>query len=200
MPSRRVDSDTAIHRSRRVQLIEAAIEVIADVGAERATISRIADHAAVSRGVVTYHFRDRATLFDAVVTHVYDLAHAALDDRVNQATSSRVSLREFITGSLDFYAQHAGAMTALSAIYRLPDMPRSQRAEHQTEMSDVAETLAAGMASGEFRRCDIRVMAATIRAGLDAALTRVRAGADVEHEKTEMWSLVDAATRADAPR
>lgn len=78
MPSTRVDNDTFIHRARRTQIIDAAIEVVAEVGADRASISRIAERAGITRGVVTYHFRDRRSLFAAVVAHVYGLAHGAL--------------------------------------------------------------------------------------------------------------------------
>lgn len=195
MPSTRVDNDTFIHRARRAQLIATAIEVIADVGADRASISQIAERAGITRGVVTYHFRDRRSLFAAVVAHVYDLAHDALGERVHSAISPRESLRTFIIGSLEFYAEHSVEMVALSAIYRTADMPRAEQGEHRSELTDVEEILVDGIRSGDFRDHDPAIMAATIRSALDAALVRVRSGADVAHEGSELWSLFDGATR-----
>lgn len=195
MPSTRADNDTFIHRARRTQLIDTAIDVIADVGAERATISRIAERAGITRGVVTYHFTNRRGLLDAVVVHVYGLAVDVMRDRVQDAPTARDSLREFIVGSVEFYAEHPAAMAALSAIYRSPEMPREDRGEHRTELTDVQDILIAGSNSGEFRDLDPTIMAATIRSALDAALVRIRAGADVTHESQELWSLFDAATR-----
>ncbi|MEE3853121.1 TetR family transcriptional regulator [Gordonia sp. LSe1-13] len=195
MPSPRTDNDTFIHRARRTQLVDTAIAVIADLGTDRATISRIAAHAGVTRGVVTYHFRDRTSLFDAVVAHVYELAHRELDTRVHTTNDPRESLREFIIGSLDFYADHPAAMAALSAIYRSPDTPRSDRAEHRSEITDLQDILVAGTKSGQFRDFDPSVMADTIRAALDAALVRIRSGTDIVGEKRELWAIVDGATR-----
>ncbi|MFW0797242.1 TetR/AcrR family transcriptional regulator [Gordonia sp. CPCC 205515] len=198
MPSARVENDTYIHRARRTQLIDTAIEVITEVGAERASISQIAERAGVTRGVVTYHFRDRSSLLDAVVGHVYELARGALADRVQTAPSPRDALREFITGSLDFYARYPGEMTALSAIYRTTEKSRPKQGEHQTEMDDVTEILTAGQRSGQFRTFDPAILAGTLRAALDAALVRIREGAVVDDEKRELWTLFDAATRAAA--
>ncbi|GAA4672197.1 TetR/AcrR family transcriptional regulator [Gordonia humi] len=195
MPSTRVDNDTFIHRARRTQIIDAAIEVVAEVGADRASISRIAERAGITRGVVTYHFRDRRSLFAAVVAHVYGLAHGALGERVDSAGSPRESLRTFIVGSLEFYAEYSVEMTALSAIYRTPDIPRADQGEHRSELTDIEAILDDGMRSGDFRAHDPTIMAATIRSALDAALVRVRAGADVGHEGAELCELFDGATR-----
>lgn len=199
MPSARVDNDTAIHRARRGQLIDSAIEVIAERGAQNASLSRIAAHAGVTRGVVTYHFRDRGSLFDAVVAHVYALGLQVLGDRVHTAATARDMLGEFIAGSIEFYAEYPGPMAALSSIYATTGPNRAERGEHRTELSDVREILEAGIRSGEFREFDPTIMASTIRAALDAALVRIRSGADVAVEQREVWRVFDAATACDVP-
>ncbi|GAC69864.1 TetR/AcrR family transcriptional regulator [Gordonia soli] len=196
MPSpRALDTDTPIHRRRRDELVTVAIAVIADVGAPRATISRIARQAGVSRGVVSYHFRDRAALLDAVVAHVYDRAASELGGSVSGAPTPRDALIAFVSGSVDFYAEHAEEMTALSAIFAEPGADRAPRVEHRTEITDVMEILENGIDAGDFRVLDAPIVAATIRAALDASLHRLRLGSDVALERRELVALIDAATR-----
>ncbi|GAA3705577.1 TetR/AcrR family transcriptional regulator [Gordonia hankookensis] len=197
MPSARTSNTTFTHEARRAQLIETAIAVINDVGVERASLSRMADRAGISRGVITYHFTDRDTLLSAVVEHVYSLATDILGDRVRAAGSPRAALSIFIGGSIGFYARHAPEMAALTAIYRSPDHPRSGRGEHAAELLELESILSAGIRTGEFADCDPTIVAGTIRAGLDAALARIAVGGDAEHEKRELVALFDRATRGD---
>ena len=65
---------------RRDQIIKAVRGIIAAEGLEAVTISRIAREAGLSRGVVTYHFRDKRTILHDVLT-------AAIRD-ANQAAAS----------------------------------------------------------------------------------------------------------------
>jgi AcrR family transcriptional regulator len=65
---------------RRDQIIKAVRGIIAAEGLEAVTISRITREAGLSRGVVTYHFRDKRTI-------LHDVLAAAMRD-ANQAVSS----------------------------------------------------------------------------------------------------------------
>ncbi|MEV7908062.1 TetR family transcriptional regulator, partial [Streptomyces anulatus] len=44
-----------IERARRAQIIASAIEVIAEHGFANASLARIAKHAGISKGVISYH-------------------------------------------------------------------------------------------------------------------------------------------------
>ncbi|AZG46545.1 TetR family transcriptional regulator [Gordonia insulae] len=195
MPSVRTSASTFTHEARRRQLVDTAITVINEVGVERATSSRIADRAGVSRGVISYHFTDRDSLLSAVVEHVYSLATDVLGERVHGTGSSRESLSAFIGGSIDFYARHPAEMAALTAIYRSPGHARSGRGEHAAELLELERLLSTGIREGEFAEFDPTILAATIRATLDAALARIAAGGDPDHEKRELIALFERATQ-----
>src|SRR5215470_9070019 len=76
----RVSPRIDIKAIRREQIIKAVRSIVSAEGLEAVTISRIAREAGLSRGVVTYHFRDKRTILHDVLT-------AAIRD-ANQAVAS----------------------------------------------------------------------------------------------------------------
>lgn len=188
-----------IQAARRQQLVDCAVEVIAELGAERASIVRIAQRAGVSRGVVTYHFRDRDDLFDRVVEEVYRIGEAEVGPPVRAAETPRDALLAFVGGSVDFYARHPAHMTALVEIFAAdrhsPTRSRDGRAEHHHETADLAAILAEGQRGGQFRSFDIPLMILTLRAVLDAAVRHVTSGGDAGLLSAELRRTCDVATR-----
>ncbi|HEX5408105.1 MAG TPA: helix-turn-helix domain-containing protein, partial [Pseudonocardiaceae bacterium] len=65
-PSGRTFADEA----RRKQLVECAIEVIAEQGFAQASLARIAQRAGVAKSVVLYHFANKDELVEQVLTAV----------------------------------------------------------------------------------------------------------------------------------
>jgi AcrR family transcriptional regulator len=202
--AREKPSDSFIRSARRTQLVNCAIDVIAELGYERASTVRIAQRADVSRGVLTYHFSDRAELIDSVINAVYELAVAELGPLVTAALSPREALLTFVGGSIDFYAAYPRHIAALGEIFaadRHTSTPtRDQRHEHTREMTDVRAILTNGQNAGQFRTFDVDVMAATIRAGLDVAARHFTAGGSIEPLRSELVATFDAATRATSRR
>ncbi|MCZ4517781.1 TetR/AcrR family transcriptional regulator [Rhodococcus ruber] len=198
MPSIKADrtEPTFIQNARRAQLIECAVDVIAEAGVEKASLVRIAGYAGISRGVISYHFGSREELLDAVVQRVYALGEQEVGPLVRAAESSREALLEFISGSVMFYAAYPRHMKALSGIFAAAPA-RTERSEHGAEMLEVHTLLEAGQRSGRFRSFDARIMAMTIRAALDAAVWRVGAGDDATTLANELRRTFDAATRSD---
>ena len=194
-------SPTFIQSARRSQLIGCAIDVIADVGVERASFVRIAERAGISRGVISYHFATRSELLDGVVAEVYALGDRAVSSGVADAASPRAALAAFVTGSVAFYAAYPREMRALSAIFasgHVPEAPvRDDRSEHGAEMLEVESILAQGQRAGEFRDFDTRIMTMTLRSALDAAVWRIGAGDDPTLIAGELSRTFDAATRSE---
>ncbi|HJN91398.1 MAG TPA: TetR/AcrR family transcriptional regulator [Dehalococcoidia bacterium] len=58
---------TEVAGRRRSQLIEATIEVMARKGWQHTSISEVTKEAGVSRGLASYHFKDKADLLSAVL-------------------------------------------------------------------------------------------------------------------------------------
>ncbi len=195
------DTESFVRQARRAQIVDVAIGVIADVGLPAASTVAIARRAGISRGVLTYHFRDRADLLDAVVERVYRVAREQLAHRVASAGTPDEALRTFVAGSIDYYVAYPDHMAALSAIYtageRTGSGRRDDRGDHRQEMDDGALLLTAGQQDGRFRAFDVGLMAASVRALLDLALARVRRGEDPQRITDELTSTVRAMTEAD---
>ncbi|MCX5660552.1 MAG: CerR family C-terminal domain-containing protein [Planctomycetota bacterium] len=66
-----VKNNTATQETKR-KLIDAAGEVFAEVGYERATIKEITDRAGVAIAAVNYHFSDKQELYYQVVRHAHE--------------------------------------------------------------------------------------------------------------------------------
>ncbi|WP_182349154.1 TetR/AcrR family transcriptional regulator [Tomitella gaofuii] len=195
--------ETFIRGARRRQLVECAIEVIAEVGLARASTVRIAERAGVSRGVLTYHFRDRAELIDQVIARVYELGARALDPGLRDTATPREFLLAFIGGSVEFYAaypRHVAALHAVFAGYEEGAPARGEDRRHTRELDQLCELLWEGQTRGEFRDFNVDVMARTVRQALDGALAHVAAGGPVQPYASELQALFDAATRSAAPR
>ena len=191
---------TFIQEKRRQQLIDATIAVLGETGVAGATFVAIAAHAGVSRGVINYHFADRAALLDAVVAHIYSLGRDEVESSVHNSSTPAAAIRAMISGSTAFYARHIREMVALSAIYRSDDVDtpgREDRDEHAVEMAKLTTILRRGQRIREFRRFDVAVMATSLRAVLDTAIGQLAAGADPARLGREIGNLFDAATRSE---
>ncbi|MFT3789413.1 MAG: CerR family C-terminal domain-containing protein [Tepidisphaeraceae bacterium] len=66
-----VKNNAAAQETKR-RLIEAAGEVFAELGYERATIKDITERAGVALAAVNYHFSDKQELYYQVLRHVYE--------------------------------------------------------------------------------------------------------------------------------
>ncbi|MGH8877151.1 MAG: TetR/AcrR family transcriptional regulator [Stackebrandtia sp.] len=193
-------SPSFIHTARRAQLIECAVDAIAELGLAQASTVRIAERAEVSRGVLTYHFRDRAELIEQVIARVYDLGGEFILPRMARASSPRESLLEFIGGSVEMYAAYPRHMAALAAIFGAAagdaGVERVRHQRHAQEMLDLGRILRDGQRQRIFRDFDIVVMSRAIRGALDTALMHVVKGGGVEPFASELKSIFDAATAA----
>jgi AcrR family transcriptional regulator len=62
--------DTPKSRRTRARILDVATQLFAEIGYAGATNGRIAEAAGLTRGAMLYHFPDRESLLEAVVTHI----------------------------------------------------------------------------------------------------------------------------------
>lgn len=94
----------------RTAILEAAEEVFARDGVERARIDAIAEHAGVSVGTIYNHIGDRDAVFGAVLAmrrhEIVEGVRAALDD--TKADDARVQLERLARTLLEHVDRHRG--------------------------------------------------------------------------------------------
>jgi AcrR family transcriptional regulator len=62
----------------RERLIEAALQVLVDHGAQHLTLDLVARQAQVSKGGLLHHFRTKEALVEAIIRHLYDEFNACV--------------------------------------------------------------------------------------------------------------------------
>jgi AcrR family transcriptional regulator len=175
--------------ARRAQTVQAAIEVLAEVGYRGATFARIARQAGLSStGLISYHFAGRDELIGEVVATVIGDIGAFMTQRMAGVSGPAAALRAYIEGNAEFTATHRTEMKAL------PYDTGTERAA----LSPLEEILRAGQRSGEFRAFDPTVMATMIQRAVDGLpfLLAAQPDLDVPAYAAEVVTTFELATRA----
>lgn len=182
MRSRRGGARTFTEEARRAQIIECAIQVVADVGYAGASISRIAERAGVAKSVVLYHFAGKDELVDAMVTTIVAAGAEAMLPSIDAEPTAAGRLRAYIHSSLAFIERHrecALAMLDIRTSYRTPAGERLEEAAATPHEGDLARLdpeiiFREGVALGEFPPLPSRSMSIALRQAIDGAVLELR--------------------------
>lgn len=183
--------------ARRAQIVQAAIETIAELGYARASFAQIAKRAGLSStGLISYHFASKDELLEQVITEVYIEIAGFMAERVGAQSTPGAALRAYIEGNIEFIKDHRTKMKALLAIFMSGDLDYDAPTD-VTVVSHVQDILRAGQAAGEFRKFDLRVMATTIQRAIDGVpfLLQAEPAIDLDSYARELVTLFDYATR-----
>src|ERR1700691_4156846 len=90
------DNRTFVTKARRAQIVEAAIDTVAEVGYANASLARIAVRLGITKGVISYHFAGKDDLIAEIVTQVLQQARAYMQPRVEAQTTGPEMLRAYI--------------------------------------------------------------------------------------------------------
>src|ERR1700751_3024579 len=88
--------------ARRSEIVDCAIDTIAEMGFAKASVDQIAKLAGVSKGVITYHFPNKQEIVDAVIEKVVAAGRAYVEPRVMAETAAAGRLLTYIDSSLEF--------------------------------------------------------------------------------------------------
>ena len=90
----------------REKVIRAAIACIAEEGFRRATTTRIAERAGISRGALQHQFGERGTILAAVLERVLQEFHGRLAGFTTRATSLEARGRALVEASWNLVREH----------------------------------------------------------------------------------------------
>jgi AcrR family transcriptional regulator len=187
--------------ARRAQIVDCAIDAIAELGFAKASVDQIAKRVGVSKGVITYHFPSKEEIVDAVVEKVMAAGRAYMEPRILAETSAAGRLRAYIESDLEFIAAYRKPLIALLEI-----AISARRADGSLVIgpdslaqrtANLEQLLRAGQQSREFRRFDTRVMALTIIQAIDGVplLLAREPNIDVKLHARELATVFALATR-----
>ncbi|MEU9121638.1 TetR/AcrR family transcriptional regulator [Streptomyces sp. NPDC048506] len=191
-----------IEQARRAQIVDAAVETIAEKGFAKASLAQIAERAGVSKGVISYHFAGKDELIELVVTQVYERIGAYVQPRLAEQQAEGGWLRAYIQSVAAYMQGHPTQLAALAEIFhnfRTGDgSPHYGIASGEPLFAALEQAFREGQERGEFRAFDARVMAVSLQSGIDAMFAYWSAYPehDLAAHARELADLFEHATRA----
>ncbi|MDH6123888.1 TetR/AcrR family transcriptional regulator [Kitasatospora sp. GP82] len=193
---------TFTESARRAQIVQAAIEVIADVGYASTSFAKIAKQAGLSStGMISYHFKGKDDLMHEVVAEVMRVAGEYMVPRIGAAEGYRGRLRAYIESNIELlvvYPKHLPALTEVLTNLKGDDPQRIGFTESVKSVMDVQEQrMREAQAAGEFRDFDARVMVTALRGAIDGVVVRSVTDPDLDVAACgrELADIFDRATR-----
>jgi TetR/AcrR family transcriptional regulator, fatty acid metabolism regulator protein len=201
----RTENRSFTETARRAQIVDCAIDTIAEMGFAKASVEQFARRAGISKGVITYHFPNKEEIVDAIIEKVVAAGRAYMVPRIMAERSAAGRLRAYIESNLEFMDAHRKLLIALVQIAM-----SARRADGSLAIGPAAlaervagleELLRAGQRSREFRRFNTRVMALTIIQAIDGMppLLAREPGLDVKLHAKELATVFALATRKQTP-
>ncbi|MGB6458103.1 MAG: TetR family transcriptional regulator C-terminal domain-containing protein [Streptosporangiaceae bacterium] len=164
---------------RRVQMLQAALEVISERGYAETRIADVADRAGVSPALVIYYFKTKDQLLTDAIRYYDDTWYAVGQSRIASLPTAAARLEEFVAMNclteadprpgtswqlwLDFWAQ-AARNDAVAGVRRKSD---------ERWRESIAALVHEGQEAGEFREIDADSFAIYLSALLDGLTVQI---------------------------
>jgi AcrR family transcriptional regulator len=180
---------TFTQSARRAQIVDCAIEVIAEVGYPQASVRKIADRVGVAMSAVLYHFGNKDNLVDAIVEEMYRTALSTVAPAVEAESTATGKLNAYIRASVAYFDTnrvHLVALTQLSATYqasegrRFDELGRSAELSAQLAGLDPVSILRTGQSDGEFGEFPVASMAIALRGAVNAVVEKIMRDPDFD--------------------
>ena len=187
-----------VSNARRAQIVEAAIETLAEVGYANTSLARIAARLGISKGVISYHFAGKDDLIAEIVSQVLQRAWAYIQPRIEAQTTGPEMLRAYIESHFEFMRDNPKQLSAVVEIVRatIAGAKSPFTGDRDGAVHMLAELLTRFQAAGDLRAdFDPNSMAIAIRAVIDAAPGRLADPAfDIDQYAREAVTSFDRAT------
>lgn len=149
---------------RRQQIIDATIRVMAARGWNETSIDEITREAGVSRGLVAYHFRDKAQLLSGVLASCRETFAATVADAVaasrDPVEQLRSATRRAVLMARDDPASYEVFLHFSASARTAPDLAGQVRELYRGFRRAIADGIRRGQESGHFRPIDPDLAAA----------------------------------------
>lgn len=165
---------TFIEEARRRQIVETAIETIAQQGMSQASLAEIARKAGCSKGVISYHFNGKDELIEEILSYLLREPAGFIKERVSGAQTALGKLRAYVEANFEFMEAHRDGYIALVDLWgsrgAARDTNRFNADAYEPSRHYLANILEAGGKSGELRELPVFATASLIQATIDGIM------------------------------
>jgi AcrR family transcriptional regulator len=158
MPRYKETERENLRSSTRQQLMNAAIQIIAEEGFDNANINHISLAAGFAKGTIYNYFPSKDALMLTLIDEIGGHHASYIADEVRQETDSPARLKRFFLAGFHYIEEHpAAAQLLLVTLYSTRQEFRTAMAAAYHPMFQVMgeEILAVGITQGVFRALDI---------------------------------------------
>jgi AcrR family transcriptional regulator len=154
-------------QSRRELIVQAAVDVFADMGLEGATLDAVGERVGLTKASLYYYVKSKEELLGHVVGHVLRAQEHAMAELTHAGMSPEERLRGFCLGHLrSLFDDPAGKIAAQVALSGNKD--ERVRSLFHEYMGRLDAILTDGVAAGAFRPVDPGVARHSVLAALNA--------------------------------
>ena len=126
---KRTAAQEALRDLRRAQIIAAARDVVASGGVEALTIGALERRLGFSRGVISYHFRDKEEIVEGLLYATLQEIDAATHAEVAKSATPEDKIRAVLRANLRGFLEHREAGAVLLSFWgRLGSDPKARKA------------------------------------------------------------------------
>ena len=147
-------------KQSRTAILQAAVREFAQEGVAGARTDAIARSAGVNKALLYYYFKDKETLYRAVLDHVFSGLHAAIHKALAKRQPPREKLASYVYAHFDYIASnplYPRIVQAEMMRARVSDPSRMKRIAQQyfrPVFLELSALLREGTHAGEFRKVE----------------------------------------------
>jgi TetR/AcrR family transcriptional regulator, fatty acid metabolism regulator protein len=165
---------TFIEETRRKQIIDSAIQIIARNGFQNTSLDDIAENVNVSKGVITYHFASKTDLIHSILQFIIEDIRSNRLPCLQKQLTALEKLRAYIRADFDYFKNHPDTIITLVELWgSLGSRQEKQAFEKATYVPGrtlLQEILSDGQSSGEFGKIDPYSSACVLQGAIDGIM------------------------------
>lgn len=102
---------------RKVEIIEAAIDCIAQLGIEKTTFEAIGDQLGIKKSHVNYHFSDKNVIIEYAIKYIATVAQTITATRVEKAKTKKAKIVAIYESAVDWVMDYPNHVPVLLLFY-----------------------------------------------------------------------------------
>lgn len=168
------EKKTFIEEARRKQIIDAALQTIAEQGYTQTSFAEIAKGLGITKGLIAYHFNGKHDLITSAIHTILNRQGAYIKEHVEEQEKAGDKLRAYIGSSFEYIEQNRPHFVALVDLWGSFTSPEEKQAFSETAYdpcrAHLKKIFRIGHQQREFAKFDEQSMASVIQGAIDGVM------------------------------